>query len=56
MPIYLFVCEKCEHQFELFVRKMDIGVAACPECGGEATRGIERPSPFVWGRGGAYNG
>jgi len=31
MPIYDFVCTKCEYEFELLVRGTDAPV--CPECG-----------------------
>lgn len=31
MPIYDFLCTRCEHPFESLVRGMD--TPACPECG-----------------------
>lgn len=31
MPIYDFLCTKCEYEFELLVRGTDAPV--CPECG-----------------------
>ena len=31
MPIYDFVCTKCEYEFESLVRATDVPV--CPECG-----------------------
>lgn len=34
MPLYEFVCSKCDHDFELLVRSAHWeGEAACPRCG-----------------------
>ncbi|MFN2468766.1 MAG: zinc ribbon domain-containing protein [Gaiellaceae bacterium] len=33
MPIYEYVCMKCEHHFEELVRSGD-GDPSCPDCGG----------------------
>ena len=34
MPLYEFVCDKCEKDFELLVRSVKWeGQAACPHCG-----------------------
>ncbi len=34
MPLYEFVCDKCEKDFELLVRSVNWeGAAACPHCG-----------------------
>ena len=33
MPIFDYVCQDCDHAFELFVRGSK--VPACPECGSE---------------------
>ena len=33
MPIFEYICKKCESQFELFIRgESDAQAAACPEC------------------------
>jgi putative FmdB family regulatory protein len=56
MPIYLFVCTKCEHQFDKLVRKMDgLLNPACPQCGAETERGVETVGKFVWGKGGGWS-
>lgn len=33
MPIYEYICESCEHEFEFLVRASD--QPQCPECGGK---------------------
>lgn len=55
MPIYVFVCPKCDNRFEKLVRKMDIQTTDCPECGEPADKIMAPVSPFVWGKGGAWN-
>ena len=32
MPIYEYICGKCDHEFEALVPRPD-AKAACPECG-----------------------
>jgi putative FmdB family regulatory protein len=44
MPIYDFLCTKCEHPFETLVRATDTPV--CPECGTDQVRKLlPRPAP-----------
>ncbi|MBU0678706.1 MAG: zinc ribbon domain-containing protein [Verrucomicrobia bacterium] len=33
MPIYVYVCEDCEHRFEVLVRGEADAPAQCPKCG-----------------------
>lgn len=38
MPIYEYLCEKCEHEFEHLAKSMsDTGAVACPKCGSKKT-------------------
>jgi len=54
MPIYLFICPLCHYQFDKFVKQVGVQTAVCPECGQDAERGIESPSPFQWGKSGGW--
>ncbi|MHC4663884.1 MAG: FmdB family zinc ribbon protein [Planctomycetota bacterium] len=38
MPTYEYVCESCNHGFELFQKISDPPAECCPECGGKARR------------------
>ena len=43
MPLYEFVCGKCDQDFELLVRSAKWeGDAACPHCGSKETRLLSR--------------
>lgn len=44
MPLYDYICKKCENKFEALVRKHDEKVE-CPKCQNEETeRQLSRPS------------
>lgn len=46
MPIFEYVCKKCEHRFERFIQGRQR--PRCPECGsGRLERQVE---PFIQGR------
>ncbi len=32
MPVYEYVCDKCEHQFELFLHTSEGKPGPCPKC------------------------
>ncbi|HMA66433.1 MAG TPA: zinc ribbon domain-containing protein [Desulfosalsimonadaceae bacterium] len=57
MPIYEFVCEQCDHQFEELVSLSDTSYPRCPKCQSEQVRkkisacGI-RPNGIPTGSGG----
>ena len=38
MPTYEYVCDSCEHRFELMQRMKDDPVKVCPECGKSVRR------------------
>lgn len=40
MPTYVYKCDDCGHQFELFQRMSDDPVDTCPECGNKVRRVI----------------
>jgi putative FmdB family regulatory protein len=40
MPIYEFVCEECEENFEKLVRIAGVSQVNCPNCGSDRTRKI----------------
>ncbi|MHC4470794.1 MAG: FmdB family zinc ribbon protein [Planctomycetota bacterium] len=47
MPIYEFVCSRCEHFFEALVPRPG-AKADCPECGSRrVTQAISRPGGFA---------
>lgn len=33
MPIYEFICKKCDEKFETLVRSTDTSSVECPQCG-----------------------
>jgi len=46
MPVYEYICEKCEHEFEVLSRSMsDRALPDCPACG--AARVKRRMSVFA---------
>jgi putative FmdB family regulatory protein len=64
MPIYEYVCMKCESHFEELVR-YDDAAPACPDCGAADARkqlsvfaavGAERETPSLGGGGGCCGG
>jgi putative FmdB family regulatory protein len=40
MPTYVYRCDDCGHQFELFQKMSDDPVETCPECGKKVRRVI----------------
>ena len=47
MPIYEFVCLKCDHEFESLVPRPG-AKSPCPECGSKKVRqAISRPGGFA---------
>jgi putative FmdB family regulatory protein len=40
MPTYVYKCDDCGHQFELFQKMSDDPVDTCPECGSKVRRVI----------------
>jgi putative FmdB family regulatory protein len=38
MPIYEYVCESCEHEFETIQRMSDAALTRCPACGKDRLR------------------
>lgn len=40
MPTYVYRCDDCGHQFELFQRMSDDPIDTCPECGSKVRRVI----------------
>ena len=55
MPTYDYVCDACEHQFELFQSMKDRPVRKCPECGKlKARRLIGAGAGFIFKGSGFY--
>ncbi len=44
MPLYEYVCDKCEHRFEVIQKFSDELVSTCRECGGTVTKQISSPA------------
>ncbi len=40
MPTYEYVCDSCDHNFEVFLKMSDPPLSICPECGKEKLRQI----------------
>jgi putative FmdB family regulatory protein len=40
MPTYVYRCDDCDHQFELFQRMSDDPVEVCPQCDSKVRRVI----------------
>lgn len=40
MPTYVYRCDSCQHQFELFQRMSDDPIDTCPECQAKVRRVI----------------
>jgi putative FmdB family regulatory protein len=53
MPTYDYECPK-GHRFEVFQKMTDEPVAACPECGGPASRKISGGAGFLFKGEGFY--
>lgn len=54
MPVYIFVCKECKHEFEELVR-IDQRSIECQLCEGEAVRQIGAPQICIKGRWLKYN-
>ena len=44
MPLYEYVCDKCEHRFEVIQKFSDELVSTCPERGGTVTKQMSSPA------------
>jgi putative FmdB family regulatory protein len=53
MPIYEYVCEDCEAEFEQRRSFSETGPADCPQCKGR-TRRVFRASPVIFKGAGFY--
>ncbi len=53
MPTYVYRCDACGHQFELFQRMSDDPVDTCPECQ-QAVRRVIHPVGVVFKGSGWY--
>ncbi|HJU04278.1 MAG TPA: FmdB family zinc ribbon protein [Nitrospiraceae bacterium] len=51
MPIYEYVCQSCEHRFEVRQRFSDDPVSACSRCGQPVTKVISAPAIMFKGSG-----
>ena len=53
MPTYVYRCDACSHQFELFQRMSDDPLDTCPECEG-SVRQVIHPVGVVFKGSGWY--
>jgi putative FmdB family regulatory protein len=44
MPLYEYLCDNCEHRFEVIQKFSDALVSTCPECGGTVTKQMSSPA------------
>lgn len=51
MPIYEYVCQDCEHRFEVKQKISDAPVTGCPRCGQAVTKVISAPAIMFKGSG-----
>lgn len=51
MPIYEYVCQGCEHRFEIKQKMSDPPVTACPRCEQPVTKVISAPAIMFKGTG-----
>ncbi|MFQ5991882.1 MAG: FmdB family zinc ribbon protein [Nitrospiraceae bacterium] len=51
MPIYEYVCDRCQHQFEVKQKVNDSPVSGCLQCGGPVTKVISAPAIMFKGSG-----
>lgn len=54
MPTYEYVCDRCEHRFELFQQMTDPVKRKCPECGRLALRRLVGAGAGVLFRGNGF--
>jgi len=55
MPIYEYLCEKCDHEFEVEQRITDDPVKTCPECRSRKVKRLISQTSFVLKGGGWYS-
>jgi putative FmdB family regulatory protein len=44
VPLYEYVCKKCNHRFEKIQKFSDPKIKKCPECGGKVEQAIHAPA------------
>src|SRR5271165_5170191 len=54
MPTYDYVCDACEHQFELYQSIKDDAKKQCPECGKKKLRRLIRPGAAIMFKGSGF--
>ncbi|MEE3332564.1 MAG: zinc ribbon domain-containing protein [Myxococcota bacterium] len=54
MPVYEYLCEKCEHEFEREQRITDNPVKTCPNCKARRVKKLISQTSFVLKGGGWY--
>ena len=56
MPTYEYVCQKCEHEFEVFQSMKDKPLTKCPEkkCGGRVKRKLGTGAGLIFKGSGFY--
>jgi putative FmdB family regulatory protein len=54
MPTYDYVCEACEHAFELFQSMKDEPKRKCPECGKSKLRRLIGPGAAIVFKGSGF--
>ena len=56
MPTYEYVCQKCEHEFEVFQSMKDKPLTKCPEkkCGGKVKRKLGTGAGLIFKGSGFY--
>ena len=54
MPTYDYVCDACEHQFELFQRITEDAQRKCPECGKLKLRRLIGPGAAIVFKGSGF--
>ena len=54
MPTYDYVCEACEHAFELFQSIKEDAKKKCPECGKQKLRRLIGPGAAIMFKGSGF--
>ncbi len=54
MPIYEYVCEKCDHHLEVMQKMDDMPLVKCPQCGRKKLEKIFSQTSFQLKGGGWY--
>jgi len=44
MPLYEYLCDECEHRFELIQKFSDPLASSCQKCGGAVTKQVSAPA------------